>query len=196
MESQYSSSLNGASYLFFELKQVVKLKQKKFSNAEIRKKVIEENIFQFGNKGRIKRSLPSIMRRLDVIDESLAKIMLEGSLETGKVINLYAIMKTDLLFFEFMNEVISEKLYMNDYLFEKKDINIFFTVKSEQSEQVANWSITNIERLKSAYLQVLFESGMLKQRQSNELNRLIIDEQIKEHLRQIGDAKYVQAMGE
>lgn len=196
MELEYSSSLNGASYLLFELKQVVKLKERGLSIQEIRKKVVEENVFQFTNKGRINRTLPSVMRRAEVIDHVLAQLMTEGSIEMSKVINLYAIMKTDLLFYEFMDEVISEKLQNNDSVIEKKDINLFFTAKSEQSEKVANWSDINIEKLKRSYMQVLFESGMLRDRRSKELNRLIIDEQIKGHLTYIGDVKYVRAMGE
>lgn len=196
MDLQYSSSLNGASFLLFELKQVIKLKKEGLLNTEIRKKVIEDNIFQVANKNRINRSLPSVMKRADVIDEILAKHMMEGSLEDSKLINLYAIMKTDLLFFEFMREVISEKLQNNNLSLEKKDINIFFTVKSEQNEQVRNWSDINIEKLKRAYMQVLFESGLLKERKSNELTRLLIDDQLKEHLKNIGDSKYLQAMGE
>lgn len=196
MELEYSSSLNGASYLLFELKQVVKLKERGLSIQEIRKKVVEENVFQFTNKGRINRTLPSVMRRAEVIDHVLAQLMMEGSIEMSKVINLYAIMKTDLLFYEFMDEVISEKLQNNDSVIEKKDINLFFTAKSEQSEKVANWSDINIEKLKRSYMQVLFESGMLRDRRSKELNRLIIDEQIKGHLTYIGDVKYVRVMGE
>src|SRR5699024_1375155 len=135
MELEYSSSLNGASFLLFELKQVVKLQQKGLSHQEIRKEVVDENLFQFENKGRINRALPCVMRRAKVIDSTLGSIMLEGSVEMSKVIKLYAIMKTDLLFYEFMDEVISEKLHNNDYLIEKKDINLFFATKSEQSEK-------------------------------------------------------------
>ncbi|WP_342567779.1 DUF1819 family protein [Psychrobacillus sp. FSL K6-4046] len=196
IELEYSSSLNGASYLLFELKQVVKLQQKGLSTQEIRNIVVDENVFQFENKGRITRTLPSVMRRAKVIDSTLASLLTEGSVEVGKVINLYAIMKTDLLFYEFMNEVISEKLQNSDYLIEKKDINLFFTAKSEQSDKVASWSIINTEKLKRAFLQVLFESGMLKDRRGKELNRLIIDEQIKNHLIHIGDTRYLRAMGE
>ncbi|MEC1748068.1 DUF1819 family protein [Schinkia azotoformans] len=196
IELEYSSSLNGASYLLFELKQVVKLKQVGLTLPEIRKKVVEENLFQFENKGRMNRTLPSVIRRAEALDSVLTNLMSEGSIEMGKVINLYAIMKTDLLFFEFMNEVISEKFRHNDYLIEKKDMNVFFTAKAEQSEKVASWSAINTEKLKRAFMQVLYESGILKQRRGNELNRLIIDQQIKEHLFRIGDAKYVHAMGE
>ncbi len=38
MDLEYSSSLNGASFLLFELKQVVKLKQQGLAKDEIRKK--------------------------------------------------------------------------------------------------------------------------------------------------------------
>lgn len=196
MEIEYSSSLNGASYLLFELKQVVKLKESGLTPKEIRSKVTDENLFQFVNKGRINRTLPSLMKRVEVIDSTLGSFMTQGTVEMGKVINLYAIMKTDQLFSEFMGEVISEKLRNNDYVIEKKDINLFFTIKSEQSDKVANWSDINIEKLKRAYMQVLFESGMLKDRKSKELNRLMIDDQIINHLTHIGDAKYVRAMGE
>ncbi|MCM3443726.1 DUF1819 family protein [Metabacillus halosaccharovorans] len=196
MELEYSSSLNGASFLLFELKQVIKLKQQGLAKEEIRKKVKEENLFQFNNQGRINRALPSVMKRAEAIDDTLAALMLEGSIETGKALNLYAIMKTDLLFFEFMDEVIGEKLHNNDYLIEKKDINLFFTSKAEQSEKVAGWSDINVEKLKRAFMQVLYESGMLRTRKGKELDRLIIDEQIKNHLTGIGDARYIRAMGE
>ncbi|MCF8890966.1 MULTISPECIES: DUF1819 family protein [Priestia] len=196
MKLEYSSSLNGASYLLFELKQVVKLKELGLSNEEIRKKVVEDNVFQFANPSRIKRALPSVMRRMDIIDDVLASFMLEESIEISKIINLYAIMKTDQLFFEFMEEIVKEKIQNNDYLLEKKDINVFFTTKSEQNEKVASWSDINIEKLKRAYMQVLYESGMLRYRKGRELNRLIIDDRIKSHLTYIGDIRYVYAMGE
>ncbi|MGM0898250.1 MAG: DUF1819 family protein [Bacillota bacterium] len=195
METQYRASLHGAGYLLFELKQVIKLKMAGLSTDEIRKKVYEENIFQGTKKSSIQRTLTSVIKRAEAIDQKLGKLLIEGSLETGKAINLYAIMKTDLLFYEFMNEVVSEKLHNNNFELEKKDINIFFTVKSEQSEQLANWSELTLNKLKSTYLLVLFESGILKERQGNELNRLIIDDYLKEHINHIGDGKYIHAMG-
>ncbi|MFS0559407.1 DUF1819 family protein [Terribacillus sp. 179-K 1B1 HS] len=196
IELQYSSSLNGASFLLFELKQVLRLKQLGLTNQEIRQKVKEQNQFQFNNQGRINRALPSVMRRAETIDDTLVSLMLEGSIDIAKIINLYAIMKTDLLFFEFMDEVTGEKLRNNDYLIEKKDINLFFTYKAEQSEKVASWSSSNIEKLKRAFMNVLFESTILRTRKGKELNRLIIDERIKNHLTNIGDARFIRAMGE
>ena len=54
-------------------------------------------------------------------------------------------MKTDRLFFEFMDEVIREKLEANNYLIEKKDLNVFFVTKAEQDEKMANWTEHNYQ---------------------------------------------------
>jgi len=136
-----------------------------------------------------------VMRRLEVINKTLAAMILEDSVVDQKVLNLYAIMKTDILFFEFMDEVIREKFRVNDYVLEKKELNLFFTEKAEQSERVSAWSEINIEKLKRAYMQVLIESGVVRDRKTGELNRLLINERVKEHLRHSGDNEYIEAMG-
>lgn len=193
---KYSSSLNGATFLMFELKQIIKLKLDGLSEPEIRKKAKEENIFQFSNKGRITRVLPSLMRRQKVIDSTLGEALLERTVEMGKMINLYAIMKTDRLFFEFMNEVIATKWEDNNHFLEKKDLNIFFNDKAEQHEIVASWSDINQEKLKRAMMTVLYESGILVNRKGLEIKPIMIDEDIKQHLIELGDKVYVGALGD
>lgn len=192
----YSSSLNGATFLMFELKQIIKLKREALSEPEIRQKAKEENIFQFSNKGRITRVLPSLMRRQKVIDSTLGEALLERTVEMGKMINLYTIMKTDRIFFEFMNEVIATKWEDNNHFLEKKDLNIFFNDKVEQHETVASWSDINQEKLKRAMMTVLYESGILVNRQGQEIKPIMIDEDIKQHLMNLGDKVYIEAMGD
>lgn len=195
-ELEYSSSLNGATFLMFELKQVVKLKLDGLSEQEIRSKANEENIFQFNNKGRVTRVMPALMRRLQVIDAFLGQAFLERTVEMSKAINLYTIMKTERIFFEFMNEVIATRFKDNNHYIEKKDLNIFFNEKVEQSDIVASWSDTNQEKLKRAMMTVLYESGILINRRGIEIKPLTIDEDIKLHLIDIGDNEYVEAMGD
>ena len=196
IELEYSSVLTGASFMLFEFKQVVQLKEEGLSDAEIRKKVITENLFQYEKTSSLQRGLPSILRRVNVLDDVLRKLVIRESFEIGRIINLYAIMKTDRLFFEFMNEVISEKLQKNDYGIEKKDLNLYFTVKAEQNKNIASWTEATIHKLKLVYFKILLDTGMLKDKKSGELNRLMMDERVKSHLTQIGDAQFVRAMGE
>ena len=105
-ELEYSANLTGASFLFYELKQVLKLKKSGLSDQEIRVKVINENLFDCKGITSLKRTVPTVIKRANTLDEPLQEWVLIGPLEVGKIINLYTIMKTDKLFFEFMNEVI------------------------------------------------------------------------------------------
>jgi len=195
-ELAYSSVLTGASFMYYEFKHVVALKQSGLSDQHIRKKVIEENIFQYNKISSLKRGLPSILKRTNVLDDTLREFVLEEPFEVGKVINLYAIMKTDRLFFEFMDEVVQDKLETNNYILEKKDLNAFFMAKAEQDENIANWSESTIRKLKQVYVKILAETGLLQDKNSPELRRLLIDEKIKMHLSRIGDIRYIHAMGE
>ncbi|MFS0871074.1 MULTISPECIES: DUF1819 family protein [Paenibacillus] len=195
-ELEYSATLTGASFLFFEFKQVVSLKVQGLNEQEIREKVLSENLFQYQVSASLKRSIPSVIRRTSILDDTLCRLVLEHSLESGKIINLYAIMKTDRLFYEFMNEVIREKLESNTYLLEKKDLNLYFNSKAEQDEGIAGWTEQTVTKLKNVIQRILLESGVLKDKRTGELSRIMMDEQLKQHLIQIGDIAYVRAMGE
>lgn len=196
MDIEYSSVLTGAGFMLYEVKQVAKLKQQGFSDKEIRYKVLEENIFQYEKLSSVKRAIPYIIKRVDLLDDSLRQMLIDEPYEVGKVINLYAIMKFDRLFYEFMQEVVADKLNNNDYYLDKVDVNVFFAAKMEQSEFMAGWSDTTVAKLKQVFKKILLNAGLLKDLKSNELNRLYVDEHIKIHLNHLGDAKYVQAMGE
>ena len=195
-ELKYSSNLNGAAFLLFELKQIIKLKLEGYSDKEIRRIAQEDNIFQFNNKGRTTRVLPTVMRRAQVIDSFLGDAFLNRSVEMSKAINLYTIMKTDLIFAEFMVEVVGEHLSEGNYYIGKKDMNTFFREKAEQSETISSWSEINQEKLKRAMLTVLFEAGILIKRKNEQIKPLILDEDVKQHLKDIGDEKYIKALGD
>lgn len=195
-ELDYSATLTGASFLLYELKQVLKLKRENLSDSIIKRKVIDENVFDYQATPSLKRIVPSVLRRANVLDVYLQELVLNSPLEVGKIINLYAIMKTDKLFFEFMNELIREKLNTNNYLLEKKDLNIFFITKAEQNEKIANWTELTINKLKQVYIKLLYEAGVLRDKKTGELSRVLLDEDIKSHLKSIGDNVYLKAMGE
>lgn len=196
MDLEYSSALTGAGFMLYELKQIAKLKEAGFSDKDIRYKVLGENIFQYDKLSSVKRALPYILKRVDVLDETLRKLLIEESFEVGKVINLYAIMKVDRLFYEFMQEVVAEKLKKDNYYIDKMDVNLFFATKIEQSTTISNWSDSTIAKLKQVFKKILLEVGILESLKTGELNRLIVDNQVSEHLQIIGEKNYVKVMGE
>lgn len=195
-ELKYSASLTSDAFLYYELKQVLKLKIDGFSDKEIRDKVMNENIFQYKSKESSKRLISSIFTRIKALDDILIKMLLEEPMDTGKIINLYTIMKTSRLFYDFMNEVVREKLEFNYDVLEKKDINIFFTGKAEQDEIVAGWSETTKRKLKQVILKILSEANILDDTKSCKLSRLIIPIELKDYIIDLGDKEYIKAMGE
>lgn len=196
MDLEYSSALTGAGFMLYEVKQIAKLKEAGFSDKDIRYKVLDENIFQYDKLSSVKRALPYILKRVDVLDGTLRELLIEESFEVGKVINLYAIMKADRLFYEFMQEVVAEKLKKDNYYIDKMDVNFFFATKIEQSTTISNWSDSTIAKLKQVFKKILLEVGILESLKTGELNRLIVDSQVSEHLQSIGEKNYVKVMGE
>ena len=193
IDKVYSTSLTGAGFRFFEFKLIVNLVEEGLTDEEIREKVFEENLFQ-QKASSTTRSFPYILKRARALDDQLRKYVLEESNQMAKQINFYAIMKTDLLFYEFMDEVIKNKLQNNDLIYERKDINIFFNEKADGNEKLANWSESTLKRLKSSYNRLLLEIGYLIKLSSSDLIPVQMDDLLRDYLIKIGDKKYVEAM--
>lgn len=192
---EYSGKLTGESFLLYEFKIVAKLKKEGFSDKYIRKMVLEENLFQYKFKSSITRRLTPLLQRVNIIDDTLIDMLIDDPLGNGVVINLYAIMKNDRLFFEFMNEVVKEKLQNTYEIIEKKDINIYFEQKAEQNEIITKWSDATIQKLKQVIKKILSEAKVINLK-TGEVHKLIMSQELKEYLIKIGDKKYVVAMGE
>lgn len=189
----YSTSLTGAGFRLYEFKVTVSLIEEGLTDDEIRRKVFEEDLFQ-QKASSTTRSFPYILKRARALDNPLRKYVLEESNQMAKQINFYAIMKTDLLFYEFMDEVIKNKLQNNDLVYEKKDINIFFNEKADENEKLANWSESTLKRLKSSYNRLLLEMGYLIKLSSSDLIPVQMDDLLREYLIKIGGKEYVEAM--
>ena len=58
---------------------------------------------------------------------------------TAKLFVLISILKTDKLFFEFMNEVFRQNILLGNYTLKKTDFNIFFSNKKNQNKNINNW---------------------------------------------------------
>src|SRR5699024_5339780 len=99
--------------------------------------------------------------RLNILDKFLLEQIKVNSVETSKCIVLYAIMKTDRLFYEFLHEVIYEKILISDVKLTDIELNEYFETKKLQSDTVANWSDYTIYKLRQVYKRVLTEAGLL-----------------------------------
>ena len=192
---KYTTTLKSTSFLHLELKKAASLYLQGLSLEEIEAKAKNENIFMLKTDSRIKEVASAVSERLGVLDDKLINNLSNDNLETTKQIAFYTIMKTDRLFFEFMQEVYKEKCLLQDYTVTDKDFNIFFHEKAEQDSKVASWNDYTYYKLKQVYKKILMNAGLAKKnRKSLEITRPFINEDLIEHLKDKGDKIYLEAM--
>lgn len=192
---EYKSTIKSRPYLYKETKKASSLINRGLRVEEIKGKSLEDNIFQLESEARKKEVASIITARLKSIDEHIIYSIENSNIETSKVLVLYAILKTDRLFFEFINEVYKEKILLKDLFIRDKDFGVFFQNKREQSEKVASWSEYTFKKLKQVYIRILFESGLIaNQKGDKEIIVPIIENEIKEYLYSIGDKVYINAV--
>lgn len=192
---EYKSTIKSRPYLYKETKKASSLINKGLSVEEIKQKSLEDNIFQLESEARKKEVASIITARLKNLDEHIIYSIENSNIETSKILVLYAILKTDRLFYEFINEVYKEKILLKDLFIRDKDFEIFFQNKREQSEKVASWSEYTFKKLKQVYIRILFESGLIaNQKGDREIRVAIIENEIKEYLYSIGDKVYINAV--
>lgn len=192
---EYKSTIKSRPYLYKETRKATTLIKQGVSLEEIKSKSLEENIFQLESETRKKEVASIIVARLKDLDKLIIEKIAEGNVETSKILVLYSIVKTDRLFFEFMNEVYKEKLLLRDLFLRDKDFNVFFQSKREQSEKVASWTEITFKKLKQVYVRILFECGLIEnQKGDRKIKTPILESEVKEYLYKIGDKKYINSI--
>lgn len=192
---EYRSTIKSMSYLYIETKKAASLMIQGFKDFEIKDMSIRENIFQVKSEARKKEVASITLKRLKILDEFLLNKLVNGNLETSKQITIYAIMKTDRLFFEFMNEVYRDKSILKEKYISDSDFNVYFQRKCEQSDTVAAWKEYTFYKLRQVITRVLFEAGFIKnQKGDKEIMIPIIEHDLAQHINEIGDVIYLKVM--
>jgi len=195
LSMEYKSTIKSRPFLYKETRKATTLIKQGVDIDEIRNKSVEDNIFQLESETRKKEVASIIVARLKDLDEFIIDKISKGNVETSKILVLYAIIKTDRLFFEFMNEVYKEKLLLRDLFLRDKDFNMFFQSKREQSEKVASWTEITLKKLKQVYVRILFESGLIEnQKGDRSIKTPILESEVKEYLYKMGDKIYINAI--
>ncbi len=192
---KYTSVLKSRTYLYLELKKASKLKLQGLSDEEIKFQALDNNIFSLNTETRKTEVSSALINRIKVLDRYILDQMSNGDLQTSKQLALYSILKTDRLFFEFMKEVYREKILLKETIITDKDFNIFFRRKAEQSKQIASWQESTFYKLKQVYKRILKEACFIKTANKEiEIIPQIFEQDIINHLKDIGDENYLQSM--
>lgn len=159
---KYSAGIVSHAFWLSETRKTAELLVAGEDLKQIRFLAQTENIYQVKNETRALRIANAIVQRLESLPKVLVEQIAKSDIGTAKLLILISFMKTDLLFFEFMHEVYRPAILMGEYSITDRAINAFFDEKKGQSETVAKWIDTTINRLKLSYIGLLRDAGLLK----------------------------------
>lgn len=157
---KYSAGAVKLSFWFMEYKNVVKLLDEGKSFEEIKDAVENENLFASSTPARACQIYNTVTARIKSLGDSFYPIFVNGDMSTQKLFNLAAVMAYDTLFFDFVYEVIREKMIIGSNEYADSDIRIFFKDKQLQDERAAKWTDATLNRLGRSYKSMLYEAGV------------------------------------
>ena len=127
-------------------------------------------------------------KRIEALQsEDLVYHLANDSADIAKQINLYAMMKDNLLVWDFMTTVIGEKYRTQELEFSRKDLNVFFFRLQEQNDTVASWSDGTVNKIKQVLTKCLIECEYLDSNKSERLNTISICPELEDAIREMGD---------
>ena len=167
------------SFWFVEFRKVVQLLSEGLSYEQIKRLNQEQNIFGTRSAERADMIFAIVTGRLKMLDASFIPLFLNADLGSQKLLNLVASLAYDTLFFDFVYEVIGEKLLLGDLELRESDLRVFFKNRQVQSDKVAIWQEYTLKRLGAQYKTMLYEAGIIdKGKETRKILRPIIDPQI------------------
>ena len=192
----YSAGAVKFSFWFLEFRKVVQLLAEGKDYKEIRRLSEEENVFGAATPARAAMIYSTTTARAKALDPSFIPLFMDSDVGTQKLFALTAALAHDSLFFDFVYEVVREKLIIGSNELSDSDIRIFFKNKQEQDEKVAKWQDYTLHRLGACYKTQLFEAGLLDDNKFTDTRKIlkpILDPVLKHWLEDYGMSAFVKA---
>lgn len=192
----YSAGAVKFSFWFIEFRKTVQLLAEGKSFSDIKLLNEQENIYSASTKARAQMIYSTVTARIKMLDPSFYPVFLSSDIATQKMFALVAALAHDTLFFDFVYEVVREKMILGEDELTDADIRVFFKDKQAQSEKVAAFQDYTLHRLGAAYKTQLYEAGMLdgNKGSSRKILRPILDIALERWLQDNGYAIMVNAL--
>ena len=192
---EYSAGATKYSFWFMEFRNEVKLLSEGKTFEEIRELCKTENIFASVTPERALLTYNTVTARIKALGDSFYPVFMNGDVATQKLFALAAMMVNDTLFFDFVYEVIREKMIIGNNEYTQSDLNIFFKDKQLQCEKMAGWSETTLGKLSRSYKTYLYEAGVTdKGKDARKIYKPILEPDMERWLIDNGMKQIVKAL--
>lgn len=163
------------------------------SRDEIKKIVLDDNLYQVKSTKRAIEILGAVYRRLASLPTEIVQKIAALHIGEAKILNLVGMLKTDRLFFELAYEIYREKVIIKESTIRESDIYNFFHEKRRQSDVVNSWTEGTFLKLKQAYLRMMIEAGLISDAKERAIQNVYVDYRVKEALCEHGLSIYLEA---
>jgi len=191
----YSSTIKKTPFKYPIAKKIASLMLDGLDRNEVYDKCFHKNYIEIDSEERRREITNVLYNRLCSLDNYLLTELYNGDVATSKFILVYAIAKTDPLFFDFLFEVYREALLSERNYITMEDYDNFFATKKEIDPIVEKWGKFTLASLAKGYRNILVDSGLgVRERKKIKVSRLMIHPAVEEHIALIGDKEYLQAI--
>ena len=192
----YSSAIKKTPFKYPEAKKIAKLMLDGKDRAEIVVMCCEKNYIEIDSEDRRREITNVIYARLCSLDDFLLSELYNGDVATSKFILVYAIAKTDTLFFEFLFEKYREALLsVERHYLSVGDFDEYFESKKQSDLIVSKWGNYTLECLTKGYRNILVNSGLGRRERKNIIvEKIMIHPAVEDHIRLIGDGDFIKAV--
>lgn len=191
----YSSAIKKTPFKYTIAKKVAKLILDGLDRNEVFDKCFNDNYIEIDSIQRRKEITNVVYERLIQLDKYLLRQFYDGDVITSKFILVYAIAKSDSLFFDFLFEVYRDALLSEKKYISIDDFETFFESKKESDAIVSTWGHFTIDQLAKGYRNILVESGLgYRVKRNIAVEKAMIHPDVEEHIRLINDKEYLQAL--
>ena len=195
IRNDYSASAVKHAFWFMEFRKVVTLRYEGKTWEEMKKASEEENLFGAPTPARAKQIWNTVSARTKALDDSFYPTFMNSDLASQKLFALVAVMANDILFAEFVYEIIREKMIIGINEYSPSDIRLFFKYKQEQSEKAAGWTDQTLGRLGHSYRNFLYEAGVTDNgRKIRRILKPILDPEMERWMREQHMDYYLKAL--
>lgn len=179
-KGKYSASMVSCLFWLQETWKTAELMEQGVTLADIRTQAIAENIYQVRATDRARRIAGVCHKRLSALSDELRSLFITTDIKTAKLILLLAIMKTDLLFFEFMHTSVKQAIVLGEKSIAESATTMFFNRKIEESPEVTAFSESAIAKLKQTYIKYLVEADILSSVAERTIQPIMIDYRLQD----------------
>ena len=133
-------AITAENFYLIEMKNTCKFILENKVEEDLKKMLKANNILETVSESNFSKKFNTINKRLKSLTDNLKKQIVNIDLTSARFINLYSILCNERFILEFLEEVVKEKYDNYDYSIKECDFLRYLEIKSEQSENINNWT--------------------------------------------------------